>query len=333
MSAAIPYHSRLNPSMNPGVRPASAKATRAQSALEYILFAAFGAMILIAAVALVITNSPRFNSVPNRLADGIKSDRVNLLILETSRGRRYNEVRTDAILLLSMKPSTKETVVTSIPRDLWVKLGKSGTRRLGAVSSVGNSSGYPGAAPGLASDTVAGIIQQPVHAYLTLDEPELANAIDGVGGIDINVRRGVFDAKSNDRFRRGKNHLDGTRAVRYANSPDVAGPAAQRTARESRQQQVIAAFVVKASFEAAAGRTAALQRLTQTNLTPQQIGWLTVNAGAREPRRLTLAPYLDTFQVTTLADNGEAVRPRSGDFSQIQQVVADVFTPTAITAR
>ena len=151
-----------------------------------------------------------------------------------------------------------------------------------------------------------------------------------MGGIDVNIERSFYEYGRRDRFMRGRHHLGGQRALRYAFSPFVLGPAADRFAREARQEQIIAALAAKASSPQNVARLSSLSVGEHTNLTTQQIGWVAATLSSREPRRVTLGPYMDTFQVETIADTGEAVRPRSGDFRQIRDLVANLFTPTAI---
>ena len=324
-----PLYSRLDPEITARTRRqiAEAKATKTQSALEYFLFAVFGATILIAAIALVITNSAGFRRVPNRVAEGIAADRVNILVMQTVRNAKTDDVNADALLLLSVKPSTHEAALTSIPRDLWVKLGKYGQRRLADAPAVGKSSGYPGEGAGLTADTIQSAFGQPVHAYVSVDRAELANAVDAVGGIDVNNEQSFLEFKKHERFRRGAHHLDGEHALLYANSPWILGPANDRFAREGRQQQVIAALVAKASVSNPAVLSSQLGE--HSNLTPRNVAWLRDAMRGRTARRVTLAPYMETFEVATMADIGEAVRPRDATFHQIRAIVANVFGQTA----
>lgn len=329
-----PLYSRLDPEMTARTRRRfeEAKATKAQSALEYILFAVFGATILIAAIALIVTNTATFKHVPNRIAEGVAADRVNILVMQTARNAKTDAIGTDALMLLSIKPSTHEVAVTSIPRDLWVQLGKYGERRLGAALAVGKSAGYPGEGAGLTADTIQDELGQQVHGYITLDRKDLLRAVDAVGGVDVNVQQSFLEYKQRDRFTRGRQHLDGERAIRYAISPYVVGPANDRFAREARQQQVIAALAARASAAGIFERLETANFGDHTNLAPSHITWLASNINGHEPRRVTLAPYVDTFEATSFADAGEAVRPRAGDFHQLREIVANVFTQTAIAA-
>src|SRR5437764_9888823 len=56
------------------------KATGAESTIEYALFGIFGTVILLAIFALFTIYSPRHRKVPNRLAEGLRQDRVNILL-------------------------------------------------------------------------------------------------------------------------------------------------------------------------------------------------------------------------------------------------------------
>lgn len=328
-----PY-SRLDPEMTARTRRRleEARPTKSQSAIEYGLFAVFGITIVIAAIALVITNSANFRHVPNRVAQGIAADRVNILVIQTYTPPNANESDTDALMLLSVKPSTHEVALTSIPRDLWVRLGKYGQRRLGAAPAVAAAAGYPGDGPGLTADTIENVFGQPLHAYVQIDRHDLLKAISSVGGIDIDVAQPIYEYGRRDRFARGHLHLSGQRALRYALSPFVVGPGADRFAREARQEQVLAALIAKATSGDHAAQMASLPIGDHTNLERSQISWLVSTVTGRKPRCVTLAPYMDTFEVTTLADDGEAVRPRNGDYRPLRSLVANVFPSKAVTS-
>ena len=334
---SIPLYSRLDPEMTARTRQRleAAKATVAQSALEYVLFAVFGTAIVIAAIALIITNSDAFRRVPNTIADGIKADRVNILVMQTYKNSGSDAITTDALILMSIKPSTRAVAVTSIPRDLWVKLGRYGQRRLGAALAVGTSAGYPGEGPGLTGDTIQSVLGQPVHGYIRLDRRELAHAIDAVGGIDLVAQQTVYEYAHHARFFRGhRYHFNAAETIRYAFSPYVVGPAADRFAREARQQEIAAAVVAKASEPQIFPRVAALAYADHTNLASRDVAWLANTVDGHAPRCVTLEPYMDTFEVATFADTGEAVRPHNGDFRPVRQLIANVFSQTtAITAK
>lgn len=331
-----PAYSRLDPDASAKLRRNRAgMPTRTQKTLELTLFAVFGSTIALAAVALYAINSPEHLLVPNSFEDGMRAGRANVLILETTTRNRDGGARTttsiDGLTLVALKSETQEAALISIPRDLWVRLGRYGTHRISSAAAIGNSSGYPGEGAGLTVDTVSEITGQPVNAYLRLDSPRLRKLVDDLGGIDIQVKTSFYEYRTRDRFHPGLQHMDGLRALRYARSPYVLGPAGDRFARELRQQEVLTAVFSRLSSAGPKVRErlvgASADGEPMTNLSPDQLARLLAAFGnSASLRHVTLAPLLDRFEVATFGDpGGEAVRPRSGDFSQVQEITREVF--------
>jgi LCP family protein required for cell wall assembly len=322
-----PALSRLNPTLARRQPQALAKPTRAQSVVELVLFAVFGVSIILSAIALYSMYSPAHKSVPNRVADGLRSGRVNVLIIGTSgKGR---SVSTHSVTLLSVQPRAGGVAMISLPRDLWVRVSHYGSHRLASAWNIGDSSGYPGEGAGLVSDTVENTIGQPVHAYLRIDTADLRRTIDDLGGIDLVVAHPFYERAKGDRFREGPVHLTGERAVRFAQSNQVSGPQGTRHARELRQQQVIAAVLVKLTGATEETRTklARSGRITtsSTNLTTEQIDELSAMMRAKPIRNVTLEPLVTQFEVRSFFDAGLAVRPAGGDYSKMRALARNVF--------
>lgn len=324
---ASPGYSRLDPALVNRLPRSAARPTRTQSAVELTLFAVFGISIILSAIALVAMYSPSHKLVPNRVADGVRAGRVNVLIIGTSPNGRG--IATQSLTLLSVRPGDDAAAMIALPRDLWVRVGHYGSHRLANAFNIGESSGYPGEGPGLMSDTVENVIGQPVHAYIRVDARDLRTTIDRLGGIDVVIPHAFYDRARQDRFYAGPAHLTGERAVRYAQSPNVVGPQGAPQARELRQQQIIAAVVQKLTNVtpevrerlAASGQIAA----SSTNLTPEQIDDLSTDVRAAQVRSVTLDPLVTQFQVRSFFDAGLAVRPRSGDFTKMQELTRNVF--------
>lgn len=304
--------------------------TRCQKILEFVLFTIFGATIALAAVALYATSRPEHLRVPNNVAAGIEANRVNVLLIGTTN-RKGNSgadvVAIEALTMLSVQPTTGRTVLISIPRDLYIRVGRYGTRPLHAAHMVGDASGYPGAGVGLTIDTVESVLGQPVHAYARYELQDLRRTVEALNGVDVDVHRGVYEYRMKLRFQRGRQHLNGLRAVKYAHSPYVVGQARDRFEREARQQQILAAVLDKAVRE---GDEAALAKSlgpkAATNLDRDEITMLTdaLRRGGA-PQTVTFAPYVNVIDVTSVAYKGKAVTPREGDFGSLQRVVGSVF--------
>ncbi len=292
------------------------KPTRTQRALEWTLFAVFGCIIALAGVALYATNQPEHQQIPNRVSAGITSDRINVLMMGVSA------TRTESLMLLSIQPSTGRAALMSVPTDLWVKVGRYGQRPLRDAQTVGDAAGYPGGGAGLTVETIQSIIAEPIHGYARFSIGDVQRAVDAMGGVDVDVKHGIYDYRSKVRFRRGAAHFNGKQAIRYAYSGSIAGVAASnRFAREERQQDVLLTTLAKAVDRDPESLVSVFGAMASTNLSAYDMDVL-VTALRRGDgiRRISFAPFLDSFDVTSVAYRGEVVGPRSGNFGALQKI-------------
>jgi len=311
------------------------KPTKGQSVIEYVLFAVFGGLLILAGIALYTIYSPKYQTVPNRFAAGVKADRINILLFGIGGADHPTKDQlADSIVLISLKPSTKQAAVVSVPRDLWVPIASFGTHRVNYAHVAGESSGYPGRGPGLLCDTVSSTFRQPIHGFVRVDFDAFEKIIDDIGGIDIFVQRSFYDFLFQDGFSQGWHHLNGKRALAFARYRYVIGPEGDNFARELRQQQVIAAVrdkLQRVSPQAAfqliqAGST--LSSSTETNLTTAQLISLYRrfhDIPRSNIRNVSLKPITELFEVTRLAEPGMAVRTRTGDNRELQALEANIF--------
>jgi LCP family protein required for cell wall assembly len=312
------------------------KATGAESTIEYVLFGVFGTLILLALVAGYTMFSPHHREVPNRIAEGLKQDRVNIVLFGIGGDDHPNHDQlADSIMLVSLKPSTRQVAIVSIPRDLWVPIGMYGTHRINYAHAVGEKSGYPGAGAGLLCDTVSRVFNEPVHAFVRVDFSGFEHFIDDLGGVDVFCQRGFYDFLFHDGFARGWHHLNGKRALAYGRYRYVVGPDGENFSRELRQQQIVSAVRDKLSRlnpQSALRMVMAassLSNATETNLTAPQIASLYGRFHDVSPatvRHVSLKPLTELFMVTRFAEAGEAVRTPTGDNRQLQQIEARIFS-------
>jgi LCP family protein required for cell wall assembly len=339
-AARYTRYSRLNPDGSGKfgrVEVEPPKPTRGQSVIEYLLFGVFGLLIVLAAIALYTSYySPTHRLVPNRVANGLKHDRVNIVVIGIGGDNHpTHDDLADSIMLVSLKPSTHQAAIISVPRDLWVRVGTYGTHRINYAHAIGEQSGYPGEGPGLLCDTVSDVFGQPVHAFVRIDFSAFEKIVDDIGGVDIYCQRSFYDYLFKDGFVQGWHHLNGRRALSYARYRYVIGPEGDNFARELRQQQVVNAVRAKlqhVSPQDAMHLISALSTLsnaTETNLsTPQMISLYSRFHGVDQNniRHVSLKPLTSLFEVTRLAEPGEAVRPRTGDYTELQAVTRDIFS-------
>ncbi|HSN69526.1 MAG TPA: LCP family protein, partial [Thermoanaerobaculia bacterium] len=234
--------SRLDPDTTANLKRSreDAKPTRRARLVEMILFGVFALLILLGGLALWATYSPSYREVPNRIAQGIEDDRINVLVIGIG-GKTHiggGKDLADALMLASFRPSTGDVALLSIPRDLYVPIGRYGTHRINEAHRIGNQTAYPGRGPKLTMDTVSSILGIPVHGFIRIDFAGFEKIIDQIGGVDVYVERSFHDFLFDDGFEKGWQHLDGDRALRYARYRYVNDAEEGTTfGRERRQQQ------------------------------------------------------------------------------------------------
>jgi LCP family protein required for cell wall assembly len=307
--------------------------------IEYVLFGLFGVMVVVACMALYASYSPSFKTVPNTVEEGIRNDRVNILFIGVG-GESHpggGKDLADALILASFKPSTKQVAVISIPRDLYVKIGRYGKHRLNKAHEIGNETAYPGGGAALTMDTASEVFGERVNAFVRLDFAAFKKIIDDLGGIDIYVQRGFYDYLFKDRFNPGWHHMNGDRALRFARYRYVIGPEGDNYARELRQQQVIDAIRARLQQRNAGDVVRLAQMLntlsnyTDTNLTTAQIIWFYRTfreVERRNIRHVSLKPFMEKFHLKTIAEAGEAIRPRTGNYAELHALMDDIFAGT-----
>ena len=327
---------RNNPPLAPRYdKPSDKKKKR--GAAEYLMFGFLALLVGIAAIAAYVHFAPAMKEVPNKVAEGFEHDRINLLLIGIGGDTHPGEGKdlADSIILVSLKPSTKQVALISLPRDLYVEMDQGvGMQRLNAAHSLGARMGYKGKGPGFLVHTVERVLGEPVHAYGRIDFLAFEKVIDALGGVDIYVYRPIEDYLFKDKFAQGWTHMSGKRALRYARYRHIRGYEGNNFGRELRQQQVIAAVREKMK-NLDAGQVLRLAKLatssskyTETNLTtPQMVELYSTfrNASKDDMRHVSLKKFTKIIKLTEPHLYGEAVAPPKNDYTKIRQVVSTVF--------
>lgn len=181
-------------------------------------------------------------------------NRTNILLLGIGGGEHSGANLTDSIMLISINLTSADTVLISLPRDIWVE---SLSAKLNAAYAFGENK-QPGSGLILAKSAVSEILNQPVHYAAVLDFSGFKEAIDVIGGIDLNIPHGFTDPQypvpgketalpETDRYEvltfvAGQQHLDGDTALKYVRSRQAEGEEGTDYARAQRQQRVVLAF-------------------------------------------------------------------------------------------
>jgi LCP family protein required for cell wall assembly len=164
--------------------------------------------------------------------------RINILLLGRGGAGHEGADLTDTIILISIDPVAKEAGLISIPRDLYVRVPDAGSMKINSVFYTGkakvlnNSSRHSdevkkqaeNAGFDLVENTVEEVLGVPVHYHAMIDFTGFKQAIDTVGGIDINVPQAIYERMRIDgrnytlNVKRGHKHFNGFEALAYARS-------------------------------------------------------------------------------------------------------------------
>src|SRR5919201_619218 len=181
----------------------------------------------------------------------------NILLLGTDHSLAVShsgDRHADSITLLRTDPDHGRLYYLSIPRDLVVGIPGYGQAKINAATQIGG--------PRLAIRTVGAYTSLPVNHVVIVNIPEFREVIDKIGGIDITVPKPIlskFECPYGTaarcarwpgwRFRAGRQHMNGRRAVIYARVRKNALGSDTDITRGERQQQVLQALMSKlASF-------------------------------------------------------------------------------------
>ncbi len=135
--------------------------------------------------------------------------------------------RTDAILVLSLRRSTSDIAVISVPRDLWVEIPGYEPGRINKVARVGEIRKVPGGGLELMQRVVERELGLELDGVVAVDFAGFERAIDVLGGIEVHVSCPIVDSFLVNRagperetlsLAAGRQLLDGRTALLYARS-------------------------------------------------------------------------------------------------------------------
>ncbi len=176
------------------------------------------------------------SNVDPALLKGEGDGRVNMLLLGRGGDGHAGADLTDTILLASIDPVNKTAALVSVPRDLWVTTPR-GSSKINAIFAFAKqralakgSSKKDAETAGLAAmqDEVSQVLGIPIHYHAIIDFKAFEDAVNTVGGVDINVTEAtsvsehLWDESTRQHYflnvQPGLQHFDGQRALFYARS-------------------------------------------------------------------------------------------------------------------
>jgi LCP family protein required for cell wall assembly len=190
----------------------------------------------------------------NQVLDDQHGSTTDILLLGTDHARlagRETANRTDSITLLRVDKGHHRLAYLSIPRDLRVEIPAHGTGKINAAMQIGGAA--------LAVKTVRVFTGLPINHVVVVDFSQFEDLIDKLGGITIDVPERIvskFDCPypteercarwDGWRFAKGKQHMDGHRALIYSRvRKNKLNPADNDFSRAEHNQQVLNAVAAK----------------------------------------------------------------------------------------
>jgi LCP family protein required for cell wall assembly len=92
------------------------------------------------------------------------------------------------MILVSIDPAARVASMVSIPRDIYVDIPGHGKTRLNMADNFGEADRYPGGGPALLRRMLEENLGLTFDRYIRIDFQGFVEAIDQLGGIDVDVR-------------------------------------------------------------------------------------------------------------------------------------------------
>jgi LCP family protein required for cell wall assembly len=198
-------------------------------------------------------------NVKPQLLKGEGDGRINFMLLGRGGDGHDGPDLTDTILIASIDPVNKSAALVSIPRDLWVSVSGYGSMKINSVfanakydaqNTVRDEAKAEEAGMKVIQQEITDILGIPIHYHVMMDFKAFEEAVNAVGGVDINAPEALVDytmAWQNGGkatlAQKGHNHLDGRQALMYVRSRH--GSARGDFDRTERQRVLITALSQK----------------------------------------------------------------------------------------
>jgi LCP family protein required for cell wall assembly len=299
------------------------------------------------------------NVDPSKLK-GEGDGRVNILLLGRGGEGHEGADLTDTIILVSIDPIAKEASLLSVPRDLYVPVPGYGSMKINAAFYTGKSSvlnktykqtpevkkqaeeaGFK-----LMEQTVEKNLGVPVHYHAIVDFSGFQQAVNTVGGIDVNAPNAVTEQMRIDgknyllNVKPGQQHMDGFKALAYSRSRHTS--ARGDFDRSERQRLIIIALKQKILSAGTYSNPAKISSLlgnlgshVQTNFSVNDLSRLYDLGKQIDQSKIMsigLADPPNNYVTTSNIGGQSVVIPRSGagNFKEIQSYLRNVLKDSFI---
>lgn len=189
------------------------------------------------------------NAVVNNIAKDLQKDNLgytNFLIMGTGGAGHDGSDLTDTLLIASVNPSTSSSILTSVPRDIYVSHPEIISQRINSVYANQKYQSTHEEAAIVLEEIVEEITNIDIHYNIKLDFQALVDIVDELGGVTIDNVEAIYDPEypgPNYTFQtfslpKGIQTIDGATALKFARSRKSTSD----FDRSRRQQQLIYAI-------------------------------------------------------------------------------------------
>lgn len=282
---------------------------------------------------------------------GEENDRINILLLGNGGSNHDGGNLTDTIIILSLKPSTKEASMISVPRDMLAPAGDGTWKKINSIHAYAEKN-KKGSGGEKTIEMVSELLDEPIPYFIRADFEGFTNIIDEIGGVDVYVENtfddytypvmGREDAADyysryeHLHFDQGWKKMDGSTALKYARSRHSLGLEGNDFARAKRQQ-----IILEATKEKVLSRSTLTNPATLTKIISQLDSHISTNLSITEMIRLwnmfkdiqknqIINKVLDNSVSGLLIDgrgddNAYILLPRGGSFKPIRDLIDGIF--------
>ncbi len=166
-----------------------------------------------AAVEVVNVTEGRFRPVPGQP--------VFVLVIGEDARPGQTQSRGDALHLIGINPAAGKATILNIPRDTWTDIPGRGLDKINAGNYYGG--------PALQARAVSALVGVSIPIVLSTGFQGLADMVDDLGGINVDVPVPMNDPKSGAVFPAGTVRMDGGAALAFSRNRSLSGGDFTRT--------------------------------------------------------------------------------------------------------
>lgn len=173
--------------------------------------------------------------VPDRIG-GHGSRIVNILLVGQDRLEGEGRTRSDSMILCTFNKRTRELILTSFLRDLYVEIPRHGSDRVNAAYAYGGME--------LLEQTLEHNFAVQIDGTVEVDFTRFSQIVDRLGGVDMELREdeaALINEETGSALSQGLQHLQGDQVLAYARIRKL--DADGDFSRTSRQRKVMGALL------------------------------------------------------------------------------------------